>query len=290
MMTTADAALTRPAATRTPRDWLEAYVSTYYFCPSLALWRSLEAQALGAEPFTGPSLDVGAFDGSFAAAWLGDRPAFDVGLDLRPIRSRASSRAYRSLVTADGQRLPFADNTFNFVLCNSVIEHLPDDQAAMSEMARVLRPGGTLLLSTPSVYFHDSLDGVRAARRRGDEAAAVAYMNEMDRRALHLRYRSLADWTGIVNDVGLRLAAHSYCVPPEAAAAWDRWDTWGITRVGGRDLHGYMASRKLARVVPPAFWRQIFMRLLESEYMRAVAVQNSPDSVGVSLVFRAVKD
>lgn len=286
----ADAAQARPVASRTSRDWLEAYVSTYYFSPSLALWRSLEAQALGTEPFEGPSLDVGAFDGSFAAAWLGDRPPFDVGLDLRPVRSPDTRRAYRSLVTADAQHLPFADRTFNFVLCNSVIEHLPDDLQAMRGMARVLRHGGTLLLSTPSVHFHDSLDGVRAARSRGDEAAARAYMQAVDARVSHRRYRSLTEWTDIVHSVGLRLTAHSYCVPPEAAAAWDRWDTWGTRRVAGRDLHGYMASRKLARVVPPAFWKQIFMRLLEPEYMRAVAIQRDPESVGVSLVLKAVKD
>jgi SAM-dependent methyltransferase len=286
---TKSTATSPPVAERTPRDWLEAYTATYYFCPSLALWRALEAQAMGTEPFSGPSLDIGAFDGSFAAAWLGDRPAFDVGLDLKPVPSSATRRAYRSVVQGDAQRLPFPDHAFNFVMCNSVIEHLPDDVQAMREMSRVLKPGGTLLLSTPSVYFHDSLDGVRKARARDDEAAAGAYMKEMDVRAAHYRYRSFDDWTRIVTDAGLRLTAHSYCVPPEAAAAWDRWDTWGITRVLGRDFHGYMASRKLARVVPPALWKNLFMRLLKGDYMRGVADQHKPGAIGVSLVFTAVR-
>ena len=275
--------------TRTARDWLEAYVATYYFSPSLAFWRALEAQALGTEPIREPSLDVGAFDGSFAAPWLGDRPPMGVGLDIKPVRSRTSDRAYRHLVRGDGQQLPFADGTFNFVLCNSVIEHVPDDNLALREMARVLRPDGTLLLSTPSTYFHDSLEGVRRARRRGDEAAARAYMEQVDQRVFHLRYRSLEEWIRMLTEAGLELRSHAYCVPPEAGAAWDRWDAWGSSRLLGRDVHGYLRSRKLARIVPPALWKAIFMRALAADYARAPEEQSKPGAVGISLVLRATK-
>ena len=289
-LTSPTAVAPQPVSQRTPRDWLDAYASAYYFCPSLVLWRALEAQTLGTELITGPSLDVGAFDGSFSAAWLGDRPAFDVGIDLQPIRSRATDRAYRHLVSGDAQHLPFPDSTFNFVLCNSVVEHIPDDVEAIREMARVVRPTGTLLMSTPSVYFHESLDTVRKARQRGDEAGALALMAAIDKRASHHRYRPLKDWEQILDSAGLRMVAHSYCVPPGAAAAWERWDRLGIKRIFGRDLHGYLASRKLARVVPPALWKNLFRRMLEPGYMNAVAEQRVPEAIGVNLVMTAVKN
>ncbi len=286
---TGDAAAQAGHDTRTARDWLEAYVSTYYFAPSLAFWRALEAQALGSEPILEPSLDVGAFDGSFAAPWLGHRPPMDVGLDIKPVPSPTSDRAYRHMVRGDGQRLPFADGTFNFVLCNSVIEHVPDDTLVLREMARVLRRDGVLLLSTPSTYFHDSLEGVRRARRQGDEAAARAYMKHVDERVFHLRYRSLEEWTRMLTDAGLGLESHAYCVPPDAGAAWDRWDEWGTRRILGRDLHGYIHSRKLARIVPTTLWKAIFMRALAADYARAVEEQNQPGALGISLVLRAVR-
>jgi len=52
--------------------------------------------------------------------------------------------------------LPFEDNTFDVVWSSEVIEHLIDPVAAASEMRRVLRPGGALVLTTPNsfpVYF-----------------------------------------------------------------------------------------------------------------------------------------
>jgi len=42
--------------------------------------------------------------------------------------------------------------SFDFILCSEVIEHLADSRAALRNMARLLRPGGTLLLSTPQRY------------------------------------------------------------------------------------------------------------------------------------------
>lgn len=55
-------------------------------------------------------------------------------------------------VRMDVQRMPFADNTFEVVLCNHVLEHVEDDLVAMKEIFRVLRPGGYAILQVP--FFH----------------------------------------------------------------------------------------------------------------------------------------
>jgi 2-polyprenyl-3-methyl-5-hydroxy-6-metoxy-1,4-benzoquinol methylase len=52
-------------------------------------------------------------------------------------------------VQADALRLPFGACTFDRVVASEVLEHVPQDQAAMAEFARVLRPGGTLAVSVP---------------------------------------------------------------------------------------------------------------------------------------------
>ena len=52
-------------------------------------------------------------------------------------------------VKADICNLPFEDNTFDFILCNHVLEHIPDDQKAMQELYRILNPGGTAILQIP---------------------------------------------------------------------------------------------------------------------------------------------
>lgn len=52
-------------------------------------------------------------------------------------------------IKADITALPFDDNRFDLVFCNHVLEHIPDDRAAMRELYRVLKPGGTAVLQIP---------------------------------------------------------------------------------------------------------------------------------------------
>jgi len=52
-------------------------------------------------------------------------------------------------VKADICDLPFKDNTYDFIMCNHVLEHIPDDTKAMQEIYRVLKPGGTAILQIP---------------------------------------------------------------------------------------------------------------------------------------------
>ncbi|MFT5237073.1 MAG: SAM-dependent methyltransferase [Flavobacteriaceae bacterium] len=52
-------------------------------------------------------------------------------------------------VKADICDLPFDDNAYDFIICNHVLEHIPDDTKAMQELYRVLAPGGIAILQVP---------------------------------------------------------------------------------------------------------------------------------------------
>lgn len=54
------------------------------------------------------------------------------------------------LQVGDATTLPFLDRKFDKILCSEVIEHIPDAQKALTEMWRVLKPGGSVVLSTPN--------------------------------------------------------------------------------------------------------------------------------------------
>ena len=53
---------------------------------------------------------------------------------------------------ADAKNMPFKDNTFDFIVCSEVLEHIIDYQSALSEINRILKPQGKLAVSVPKFF------------------------------------------------------------------------------------------------------------------------------------------
>jgi ubiquinone/menaquinone biosynthesis C-methylase UbiE len=61
----------------------------------------------------------------------------------------AEGSIHANVVQGDALHLPFPDGAFDRVICSEVLEHIADDLSAMRELARVLRPGGTMAITVP---------------------------------------------------------------------------------------------------------------------------------------------
>jgi SAM-dependent methyltransferase len=104
-------------------------------------------------------LDAGCGEGRHCFGAL-ERGARVVGLDLdlpslkranHALRTRASAkRSFGAMLQGDAFRLPFADATFDRVICAEVMEHVHDYPAAARELARVTKPGGRIAVTIPT--------------------------------------------------------------------------------------------------------------------------------------------
>jgi SAM-dependent methyltransferase len=142
-------------------------------------------------PQVGRALDLGAGDGRLSRELTaGELVLADVsGVALARARKRLSDAAEVRL--EPDAPLPFDDSSFDLVLCTETIEHVRDVQLLLSEVRRVLRPGGTLALTTPA---HGRLTGL-AVLARGFERL-------FDPLSPHLRFFTARSLRRLLGDLG----------------------------------------------------------------------------------------
>jgi len=122
-------------------------------------------------------LDVGCGPGSYHAS-LQRGGAVVMAVDASPgmvreARARDASSTYHrvQLAQADAQALPFLGETFDRVLAAHMLFHVPDREAALRDMRRVLRPGGRVVLATNGTPYLAGLE-----RLHQQAAAALGYV------------------------------------------------------------------------------------------------------------------
>src|SRR5258705_797464 len=173
----------------------DAYVASPGHAPGSDLRRLVE---LPAPTPSDRALDISTGGGHTALA-LAPHVGHMVASDLTP-RMLAAARAFIGargvsnvdFVVADAERLPFLDATFTLVTARIAPHHYADIRAAVKEMARVLAPGGRLVLEDSIAPEDPQLDAlVNAWDRRRDPS--------------HVREYTVSEWRGLLAAAGLEV-------------------------------------------------------------------------------------
>ena len=209
-------------------DWFTAARDAWWNLDFLGL----VAQRLGLDD-VGAVLDVGSGKGHWGQTLLSVLPpqARLAGVDPEPAWNQAAcSRAHElglgercDYAVGTAEALPFPDASFDLVTCQTVLIHVSDPTAAIEEMARVLAPGGQLLLVEPNnqaaELVRNSVTSSHAVERR---AAAVRFhmLCEAGRVGLGFGDNSVGDKLPVLlahadfEDVQVYLADKAFTVVP----------------------------------------------------------------------------
>ena len=162
----------------------------------------------------------------------------------------------------DALSLPFADGEFDRVVAAEVLEHIPDDTTAIAELARVLRPGGTMAVTVPrwlpekvcwalSDAYHE-VEGGHVRIYTGDELvgkleeAGLVYDGRDHVHGLHAPYWWLKCAVGVTND------------DHPAVKAYHRLLVWDIMKKP-------LATRLAERALNPLIGKSLVLYLRKPE-------------------------
>lgn len=203
-----------------------------------ALLRAVEADFYQQLPMPAPVLDLGCGDGHFAEAAFASQ--LDIGLDpwWAPLEEARTRNQHRWLTHADGATMPFRDESFGSVVSNSVLEHIPEVDPVLGEVARVLAPGGCFHFSVPGPNFRRFLSVARALESVGMPRLAEAYRRLFDRISRHHAYLSPEAWASRLGRVDLSLERWWSYFSPGALAALEWGHPLGLPSVVVRKLTG----------------------------------------------------
>jgi len=209
----------------------------------LARWLRAEAAKLGSQP--GYSLlDVGCGDKPYASLFAAASPY--VGFDV-PGNDHAD-------LTGSIEAIPAPDASFDAVLCLQVLEHVRDPAAAVRELHRVVKPGGSVLASTHGVFvYHPNPDDLWRWTHTG----------------LERLFQDSGDWTSVAVSPGSGTTA---CVGMLAAHFLDLLFKRARLRVLGRPLVACInvAAAAVDRTIP-ALREPLPGSVFANYHVRAVA-------------------
>jgi ubiquinone/menaquinone biosynthesis C-methylase UbiE len=209
-------------------------------------------------------LDLGCGEGRHVISAYLEEEIESYGIDLcledlkttkekfEPFEDKEESERNFALMSANALQLPFADNTFDKIICSEVLEHIPDYEGALKEIERILKPGGLFCASVPRFWpewvcwhysdeYHENEGGhvrifLEKQLRRKIENQGFKFYHRHWAHALHSPYwwMQCMDWDNKTDNKYVN-AYHKLLV-------WDMMDQPWLTRTTEKMLNPMMGK------------------------------------------------
>jgi ubiquinone/menaquinone biosynthesis C-methylase UbiE len=246
--------------TKSRQEFFKEYL--HYTSVAHSLWRCYECERFAKEELAGPVLDLGCGDGYFAKSVFGHLQA-GVDLNSEEVANAQERGIYDQALVASATELPFKDRTFNTVISNCVMEHIPDIDSVLSEVYRVLKPGGRLLTTVPSEYWDGDSFYQRVFNGVGFNQAAQWYNRTLNKVSKHYHVDDSKVWKKRIEKAGLKLQKSEYMIPIRTFHSFERWFIPAIPS----KIFKALFKRWLLwpRIWEPSFFSWWFKDLLKAE-------------------------
>ena len=195
--------------------------------PASKLFRAIELKTVYEEckkmDFMEPSVDIGCGDG-YMSSILFDKK-FTYGVDngeAKDVQIAIKKKLYKKVLIEGAEKMSLKNSSVNFVFSNSVIEHIPDNGAVLSETSRILKKNGVFVFTSPSYLFSQYLYISNILNRIGLAFIGNWYAYKRNKMLNHYHTYSHLEWTRRLARYGLKVIKYKYYISKNCLIFWDK--------------------------------------------------------------------
>ncbi len=189
-----------------PDSLFDRYLEGVFYNPSTMVYRFLEGKHFSRHVKPEMDLEIGIYNGQASDLHFPD-VKFKVGTEYSKLWKEddliVDKYRWKYKVACDMRNLPFKSDCFYNIASVHVIDHINDYRDAIREVARVLKPGGSFILSTYSVYYLTLNLHSLCHYIKGDFQKAVQVGE--DKQKIHFNFYTQEEWRENLKEFGMDL-------------------------------------------------------------------------------------
>lgn len=198
-----------------------------YRHPSSILFRAIELRTIyenckGME-FNHPSLDLGCGDGAIADLLFDEH--FTYGVDngeAKDVDRAIKNKIYQEIFLESAEKMSLTNNSVDFIFSNCVIEHIPNNNAVLSETSRILKKDGSFVFTVPSHNFPDFLYLTNKFTSWGLGFLSRFYKYRRNKMLNQFHCYNISDWQNKLAKYDFEIENYKYYASKKALMFWDK--------------------------------------------------------------------